>query len=126
MNRARKLKRTKPAEWNIDDMPVMKALEFGYTYEYPPRAVMVHGAMWYQCEDCGSTWRMWLEDGLEDRRDPKNHKPVPFCIKCKCGGTAQHVMWNEDIRMFGSRPLGDKMNYFRNEESSDCGVPVLQ
>lgn len=96
-----------------------------YPDPHLPTLIWVHGAMWYQCQTCGRKWRMWLEDGLEDRRDPEHHKPVPFCIGCTCGGMANHVNWNEDIRWDESRPLGDHMNYFKNDPKSDCGKPML-
>ena len=51
--------------------------------------VIVHGYMVYECRDCGTIYKMWLEKGLEDRvqdkKCPDKHKPVPFGIRCKCG-----------------------------------------
>lgn len=88
--------------------------------------VMVHGAMWYQCNECGKRWRMWLEKGLADRVNTTNHKPVPFTIRCSCGGFASHIDWNNDIHLDAYRPLGSSMSYFRNSPHSDCGIPVLK
>lgn len=128
MNWARKAKKSVPGEWNIDDMPVMKALEKGEAYVYPPP--MVHGAMWYKCEQCGKKWRMWLERGLEDRMqdsiEPDKHKPVPFIIGCKCGGNASHFSWIDDIHLDKYMPLADHMSYFKNDPARDCGVPVVR
>ncbi|MBR5583910.1 MAG: hypothetical protein IKW21_05225 [Lachnospiraceae bacterium] len=84
----------------------------------------VRGAMWYQCEQCGERWLMYLEVGLGDHSE--NHKPVPFMIRCGCGGTARHVDWNKDIWFDGVRPLLEGASYFKNTCDSDCGVPVLK
>lgn len=128
MNWARKAKKSVSGEWNMDDMPVIKALEKGEIYTYPPP--MVHGAMWYKCEKCCKKWRMWLEKGLEDRIqdaiDPEKHKPVPFTIMCKCGGMARHVDWQDDISLGGYKPIAEHMSYFKNDPSKDCGVPIVR
>lgn len=46
------------------------------------RKIMVHTAMHYKCEVCGTVFQFWLEKGLEDRKQDEinreNHKPVPF------------------------------------------------
>ena len=84
---------------------------------------MTQKAMWYQCQMCGKRWRMWLEKGLEEHGE--NHKPVPFAIGCKCGGTAYHVDWHEDVELDAPVPIGGGMNYFANKFDSDCGVPIL-
>lgn len=90
------------------------------------RVIMVHSAMHYKCEVCGTIFQFWLEKGLEDGKqdeiNPKNHKPVPFCIGCLCGGTAQHFAWWSDIRLDDYRPLEENENYFENTEDGDCGV----
>lgn len=94
------------------------------------REVLVHGAMTYKCEDCGKTFRMWLEKGLEDKLQdaihPEKHKPVPFTIGCLCGGLAQHTAWNEDVELGTYRPLGDCMSYFENTDDCDCGRPHIK
>lgn len=128
MNWARKAKKSALGIWNIDEAPVMKALNRDEAYTYPPP--MVHGAMWYKCEKCGKKWRMWLEKGLEDRMqdalEPDKHKPVPFIIGCTCGGQASHFDWQDDVRLGGYRPIAEHMSYFKNDISSDRGVPVLR
>lgn len=90
------------------------------------RKIMVHTAMYYKCDVCGTIFQFWLEKGLEDRKqdeiNPKNHKPVPFCIACLCGGTAQHFAWGSDIRLDDYRELKEDENYFENTEDEDCGV----
>ena len=80
-------------------------------------------AMNYECRDCGKSWRMWLQTGLEEHGE--NHKPVPFAIGCKhCNGIAYHVNWNEDIELDEPIDITDNMDYFANVSSCDCGKPV--
>lgn len=90
------------------------------------RQIMVHTAMHYKCEACGTVFQFWLEKGLEDRKQDEinreNHKPVPFCIGCLCGGIAQHFAWGSDISLDDYRPLEEYENYFENTEYEDCGV----
>lgn len=90
------------------------------------REVLVHGAMLYQCECCGRVFRMWLEKGLEDRKqdeiNPGSHKPVPFCIDCLCGGLAKHIAWQNDIHLDEYRLLKENENYFENSPESNCGI----
>lgn len=90
------------------------------------REIMVHSAMYYKCKTCGTTFQIWLEKGLEDKKqdevNPENHKPVPFCIDCLCGGIAQHIAWERDIELNDYRPLKGDENYFENTEDEDCGV----
>lgn len=78
--------------------------------------------MWYRCEVCDHQWRMYLENGIEEFGD--DHKPSPFVIRCKCGGTAKDV--SGIIKLSGYMPLGEHMSYFANKKKSDCGVPVLR
>lgn len=91
------------------------------------REIMVHLAMHYKCEVCGTVFRFWLEKGLEDKKqdevNPDNHKPVPFCIGCLCGGAAQHFAWESDISLCDYRPLEDNENYFENTKDENCGIP---
>lgn len=91
------------------------------------REILVHGAMLYECECCGHVFQMWLEKGLEDRKqdaiNPSAHKPVPFCIRCLCGGTAKHIAWQNDIHLDEYRPLKENENYFEITEDEDCGAP---
>lgn len=90
------------------------------------RTIMVHTAMHYKCEKCGKVFQFWLEKGLEDSKqdeiNPLNHKPVPFCIGCLCGGIAQHFAWGSDMHLDDYRPLKEDENYFKNAENEDCGV----
>lgn len=90
------------------------------------RKILVHSAMHYKCEVCGTIFQFWLEKGLEDRKqdeiNPNNHKPVPFCIGCLCGGTAQHFAWGSDIKLDDYRQLKEDENYFENTEDENCGV----
>lgn len=85
--------------------------------------VLVHGAMVYRCEQCGRSWRMFLEKGIEEFG--ANHKPSPFMIKCSCGGFAQDISGICKIPGGGYLPLPVGEGYFANRASSDCGVPIL-
>lgn len=91
------------------------------------REVLVHGAMLYECKCCGNVFQMWLEKGLEDKKqdeiNPSSHKPVPFCIGCLCGGMAKHIAWQNDIHLDEYRPLKENENYFENTDDENCGVP---
>ena len=91
---------------------------------------LVHGAMTYKCEECGKSWKMWLEVGVEGR---EKIMPCPFMIRCKCGGTAVHIDWQNDIWLPEPRPLGENMNYFKldkkglkKKDSNACGIPILR
>lgn len=88
---------------------------------------LTHGFMKYKCEQCGKAWNMWLEKGIEDRREREKtgkHKPSPFIIKCPyCGGFAKDVSGYIPITDY--RPLYDHMSRFENRKDSDCGVPVV-
>ena len=67
---------------------------------------------------------MWLQTGLEEHGE--NHKPVPFAIRCKCGGTAFHFDWILDEHLKEPIPITGNMSYFANKPDRDCGVPVLR
>lgn len=91
---------------------------------------LVHGAMTYECEECGKTWKMWLEVGVEGK---DKIMPCPFIIRCKCGGMAKHINWQDDIDLPEPRPLGENMSYFKldrkglkKKDSNACGIPVLR
>ena len=90
---------------------------------------LVHGAMTYECEECGKTWRMWLEIGVEG---PNKVMPCPFVIRCKCGGIAKHIDWQNDIWLPQPMPLGENMSYFKldkkgmkKKDTDACGIPIL-
>ena len=91
---------------------------------------LVHGAMTYECEECGKTWKMWLEIGVEGK---DKVMPCPFIIRCKCGGMAKHINWQDDINLPEPRPLGENMSYFKldrrglkKKDSNACGIPVIK
>ena len=88
-------------------------------FNFPP----LYGAMKYRCDKCGRSWWMFLEKGIEEFG--KNHKPSPFCIMCRCGGTAMDVSGIVKIPDGGYKPLPAGEGYFANKKDSDCGVPVL-
>lgn len=90
--------------------------------ERPP-VPLVHGRMIYRCEQCGRSWTMFLEKGIEEFGE--NHKPSPFTIGCPyCGGWAMDVSGIQKIPG-GYIPLPDGGNYFANMEDKNCGVPVF-
>ena len=91
---------------------------------------LVHGAMTYECEECGKSWRMWLEVGVEGK---DKVMPCPFIIRCKCGGMAKHIDWQNDICLPEPRPLEENMSYFKldrkglkKKDSNACGISVLR
>nr|DAM96274.1 MAG TPA: zinc-ribbon domain protein [Caudoviricetes sp.] len=88
---------------------------------------LTHGFMKYKCESCNKEWNMWLENGIEDRRQYEKtgiHKPSPYMIKCPyCGGIAKDI--SGYIPTTDCMPLLDHVNRFENHEDSDCGVPVF-
>lgn len=91
---------------------------------------LVHGAMTYECEECGKTWKMWLEVGVEGKN---KIMPCPFIIRCKCGGIAKHINWQNDIDLPEPRPLGENMSYFKldrkglkKKDNNACGIPILR
>lgn len=81
-------------------------------------------SMLYECEKCGKRWDMYLQEGLEEPGE--NHKPVPFGITCKCGGSAFHVLWNLDKRYNPPVFITEKMSYFKNDPKKDCGQPIVR
>lgn len=91
--------------------------------------ILVHGYFVYECEACGKVYKMWLEKGLEDtvqdKAFPENHKPVPFIIGCECGGACKHILWGigDDTRY---EYLKKGESYFSNSEENDCGKSVLR
>ena len=94
------------------------------------RGIMVHMAMNYKCDCCGTVFTFWLEKGLEDKKQdaiyPDLHKPVPFTTPCLCGGTLEHVMWHNDLELDEYRELGVNENYFENTESERCGISHIR
>ncbi len=86
-------------------------------------SVYVHGAMKYQCQNCGISWWMFLEKGLEEPGE--DHKPVPFIIGCPvCGGPAMDISGICKLPVdYEKLPYGE--SYFKNYPSSGCGVPVI-
>lgn len=88
---------------------------------------LTHGFMKYKCENCNKEWNMWLEKGIEDKKDyekTKVWKPSPFVIECPyCKCFAKDVSGYVPITSY--RPLFDHMSRFENQAESDCGVPVV-
>lgn len=92
--------------------------------------ILVHGYMVYECRDCGTIYKMWLEKGLEDhvqdKEYPDKHKPVPFGIRCKCGSfNCTHILWGVGEKdEYESLRKGE--SYFKNDPDQRCGTPVLR
>lgn len=90
--------------------------------ERPP-VPLVHGRMIYRCEQCGRSWAMFLEKGIEEFGE--DHKPSPFTIGCPyCGGWAMDVSGIQKIPG-GYIPLPEGGHYFANTEGKNCGAPVF-
>ena len=89
------------------------------------RQPLIHGRMIYRCEQCGKSWPMYLEKGVEEFG--ANHKPSPFTITCPyCGGLAMDVSGIQKVPGGGYVTLPDGYGYFANLEDRDCGVPILR
>lgn len=92
--------------------------------EYLP-VPLIHGRMIYRCENCGKSWPMYLEKGIEEFGE--DHKPSPFTIGCPyCGGLAMDVSGIQKVPGGGYVPLPDGYNYFANREDHRCGVPTFK
>ncbi len=87
--------------------------------------ILVHGAMKYGCENCGMTWWMFLEKGIEEFGP--DHKPSPFVISCPlCGGFARDISGIVKFPNGEYRELPEGEAYFANVDGRDCGVAMTQ
>lgn len=130
LNRREKLvKREKPVTEAQEEKPVK--------IKHP-----VHGYFIYECERCGTVYKMYLDKGLEDHVQdilyPERHKPVPFTIMCRnCAevaktlkrndyyGLCRHILWGiGDSDEYEELPEG--ASYFKNDPKEDCGIPVCK
>lgn len=102
------------------------------------KEIIVHKYMIYQCQSCGTTCVMWLEKGIEDKKDDEitgHHKPTPFMIGCPCcGNSMMHVHWEcpdyemeyRDYRKYVSATNYPVLrNIFANFEDEPYGVPII-
>ena len=89
--------------------------------KYPLRASK---SMMYTCRDCGKMIKMYLQEGLCEGGE--NHKPVPFMIRCKCGGVALHAMFHLDEEYEPPVFITENMSYFKNDPKEDCGQPIVR
>lgn len=110
-----------------EDQQSNDVLDFGeceITMQVEPTPVpLAHGRMIYRCEQCGRSWAMFLEKGIEEFGE--NHKPSPFAIGCPyCGGWAMDVSGIQKIPG-GYIPLPEGGHYFANMEGKNCGAPVF-
>lgn len=105
------------------DVLPMQECEITVQVERPP-VPLVHGRMIYRCEQCGRSWTMFLEKGIEEFGE--NHKPSPFTITCPyCGGWAMDVSGILKVPGGGYVPLPEGGHYFANMEGKNCGAPVF-
>lgn len=92
--------------------------------EQRKRQPLIHGRMIYRCEQCGNSWPMYLEKGIEEFGE--NHKPSPFMIVCPfCEEWAMDVSGIQKVPGGGYVPLPDGYSYFANVEGKDYGVPTF-
>ena len=88
---------------------------------------IIHGGMKYRCKDCGKSWFMDLEIGVEDHgKNGRPHQPSPFIIRCDCGGLAQDI--SGYLPLPNLRPLFPDARYFAYDHSGDeraCGIPSI-
>lgn len=79
----------------------------------------------YQCQECGFTLEMALDERLE--KHDKNHQPVPFAISCPhCKGMMFHIDWKNN-KTFERRAVKKGESYFRYDTSKKedaCGIPI--
>ena len=96
-------------------------------YRVEHKCALVHGGMKYRCKECGKSWFMNLEIGVEDQgKNSRPHQPCPFVIPCECGG------WANDISGYlplpSVRPILPGMKYFAYDSSGKemaCGRPSI-
>ena len=98
-------------------------VHFENLYRKTTVAPIVHGKMKYHCNNCGESWAMYLEIGVEDNgKNGKPHQPCPFCIPCKCGGFAVDISGYIPLPL--NRNLLPGMKYFAYDQSKKenaCG-----
>jgi hypothetical protein len=89
------------------------------------REIIIHGGMVYSCRDCGESFVMYLERGLEEA-GCEDRKPVPFGIICPfCHGFhAYDASGLLPLPVGKYAELPDGESYFANRSGRDCGVPV--
>ena len=87
------------------------------------KPIIVHEAMLYRCEKCGSEWWMFVEVGLE--QPGPDHKPTPFTVMCPVckRGLAMDISGPVDIPG-GLMELIPGESYFANVKKCDCGMPI--
>lgn len=98
-------------------------VRFENLYRKTTVAPIVHGKMKYHCNNCGESWAMYLEIGVEDNgKNGKPHQPCPFCIPCECGGFAVDISGYHPLPL--NRNLLPGMKYFAYDQSKKenaCG-----
>ena len=107
-----------------DDVLPLNECEITMDAHLTAPLILIHGRMIYRCENCGKSWPMYLEKGIEEFGE--NHKPSPFTIECPyCGGWAMDVSGIQKVPGGGYVPLPDDGHYFANRENHPCGVPTF-
>lgn len=110
-----------------DFCEAVKTLNMTIDDLYGKNAPIVHGAMKYHCKECGNSWFMCLEIGVEDHgENGRPHQPCPFCIPCACGGVAQDI--SGYIPLGANAKLQKGMSYFAYDDSGNelaCGKATV-
>jgi len=92
--------------------------------EMHPAAPLVHGKMIYRCEECGKSWPMYLEKGIEEFEE--NYKPFYFAVICPCcGDWVMYVSGSQEAPDGRHMPLPDGAGYFANVENEEYGIPIF-
>ena len=129
MHRNKKSQFFRKSEERLDDFSFDKATELIIKERQEQlrkdKAPLVWAKMIYVCEDCGARFTIYLENTLE-RQNGKDHKPVPFGIRCrKCGGF--HCFDRSFlIPLPEERYLEPHEDYFKDDKKYDCGTPVIR
>ena len=82
---------------------------------------VVWAKMIYVCGDCGSKFRIFIENTLE-RPIGDKHKPVPFGIRCPNCKNFHCFDRSGLIELPEERPVKTGELYFADKKKYDCGV----
>lgn len=93
--------------------------------ETQERYIEVHARMRYECEQCGKSFYMYLEAGVEDFENKAlTHQPSPFVIRCPyCPGLARDVSSIQKAPVRSRLPEGHFYFARDNSDRTDaCGI----
>lgn len=89
---------------------------------------IIYGFMMYECEKCGTKFRMAMEIGVEDHGEHgRPHQPCPSVILHDCGGYAKDCTLHIE-RFQNSFPALPKTRFFAYDHSGRkdaCGIPAI-